>query len=566
MHLKLKLLNSIYVKSLENKFSSFQKALKYSRETQNEILKNIIFNNIETIFSKENNLPSMLTCKKQNLIDEFRKTIPISIYDDLEKYVKLIMDGHNRVLTKEKVIIFEKSSGSTSSSKYIPYTKSLFNEIHRGTATWIYDLYNTNPSLKNTKAYWSISPKMGTSEKTKSGINVGFNDDSEYFGPLERFFIRRILAVDPAVSATRDIESCRFITAKELLEQSDLGLISVWSPTFIIILLEYIENNIVELLKVIKVNAKRKKLIENSISINISKVGEKEKQKLDFLKLWPKLEIVSCWTSASSAIFLEQLKQNLNGVKIQGKGLFLTEGIVTIPISEYLAPILAINSHFYEFLPEDYQEENNFINKNKNTNTSTNINTFLPHELIVGKKYIPVITTGGGFYRYNTNDIVQVEHMVNYVPLLTYVGRADKRSDICGEKLCETFVANILSTLDKTVNIKFSFSMLAPIVNKNWVPYYGFFCEFNINLSKSQIEQVENYIEDQLCKNYHYNNCRKLNQLKKMKIYKVTNAIKIYEEVITSKDKKKIIGGIKIAYLDSYPYWLDEFSKRNVLL
>src|SRR5262249_44043144 len=65
---------------------------------------------------------------------------------------------------------------------------------------------------------------------------------------------------------------------------------------------------------------------------------------------WPHLCLLSMWTDAQAQRFIPPVVQRFAGVEIQGKGLLATEGVVSVPLFEAPAPVLAIRSHFYEFI------------------------------------------------------------------------------------------------------------------------------------------------------------------------------------------------------------------------
>src|SRR5208283_2217805 len=98
--------------------------------------------------------------------------------------------------------------------------------------------------------------------------------------------------------------------------------------------------------------------------------------------LWPQLALISCWTSAASSSMKSEVQERFPGVHIQGKGLLATEGIVSIPIDRYETPVAAATSHFLEFLDDDSGKYR------------------LISELEEGREYLPILTTGGGFWRY----------------------------------------------------------------------------------------------------------------------------------------------------------------------
>ena len=74
---------------------------------------------------------------------------------------------------------------------------------------------------------------------TAGGIPVGFADDTEYLGCLERAAVGRVLAVpSDVVRPGNRSDSFRRHTLAHLIIAPDLALVSVWSPTFLTTLLD----------------------------------------------------------------------------------------------------------------------------------------------------------------------------------------------------------------------------------------------------------------------------------------------------------------------------------------
>ncbi len=118
-------------------------------------------------------------------------------------------------------------------------------------------------------------------------------------------------------------------------------MISVWSPTFALQLLERLESlqqDVIEVLQsgswgnrqasLKEVTAPRSS--ESAQALITSSNGEQ----IDFKKLWPKLSLVSSWDTAGSKAWAEKLKEKLPSVQFEGKGLWATEGVVTIPYND----------------------------------------------------------------------------------------------------------------------------------------------------------------------------------------------------------------------------------------
>ncbi len=142
-------------------------------------------------------------------------------------------------------------------------------------------------------------------------------------------------------------------------------------------------------------------------------------------ELWPRLTLISCWTDAAAARGAVELQSMFPNVEIQSKGLLATEGCVTFPLVGRPAPVLAVGSHFFEF-----QEEGR-----ENEDADPFAGCRLAHELDRGGRYSVVLTTGGGLYRYRLNDSVEVVGFEHECPLLRFLGKTDRVSDLVGEKL-----------------------------------------------------------------------------------------------------------------------------------
>src|SRR5205823_7378219 len=106
---------------------------------------------------------------------------PVVTYDDIEPLITRVCDGEANVLTTEPVLMVEKTSGSTSAAKFIPYTATLRRQFIRALAPWMTDLYATYPDLTDGRAFWSVSPLANARERTRGGVPIGFDDDRDYF-------------------------------------------------------------------------------------------------------------------------------------------------------------------------------------------------------------------------------------------------------------------------------------------------------------------------------------------------------------------------------------------------
>ena len=74
-----------------------------------------------------------------------------------------------------------------------------------------------------------------------------------------------------------------------------------------------------------------------------------------------------------------------------------------------------------------------------------------------------VLTTGGGLYRYQLRDEVEVVGFFRRCPLLRFLGKSDRVSDLVGEKLAEAHVQGVLDRLLAAAELQPRFALLVPV-------------------------------------------------------------------------------------------------------
>lgn len=442
---------------------------------------------------------------------EFQNAVPIVSYDELRPWIERIKAGEQGVLTEEPVLMLEKTSGSSSAAKYIPYTSSLRREFQRAVGAWMFDLYAHNPSLACGTAYWAITPLGREPEVTAGGLRVGFENDTEYLGAAERFLLRKILAVPEEVARIPELDTALYVTLRFLLQSPSLRFISVWAPSFLTILIEHLQSNAERLLADLHDGALRPperlpdalaSLLKNKLRAEPARAwalghARLENGVLRARDVWPNLRVISCWTDAASRTAVPAMRGLFPDVLVQGKGLLATEGVVSLPLLKHGACMAAVNSHFYEFIEHPGATPR------------------LLHELEANHEYSVLLTTGGGFYRYRLGDRVRVTGFAGSTPLLEFLGKEDGVSDFCGEKLSPAFVGSVLEELSIERAYSSDFAMLAPSQQESL--RYVLFLQ-----GKDSETDLAFQLEKKLKQNPHYAYCRRLGQLAAPRIFQIT--------------------------------------------
>jgi hypothetical protein len=225
-----------------------------------------------------------------------------------------------------------------------------------------------------------------------------------------------------------DVERWRYVTLLALLRRRELRLVSVWHPSFFELLLAAARDAWPLLCEDIRAGGCR---CEQADWARAGPDGKRARELLQLGPLacrewWPRLRVISAWGGGAAEAGLADLRQRFPGVLAQPKGLLATEAAVTLPWRGRHA--LAVTAHFFEFL-----------------DASGNI--WRTHELEAGRRYEVVVSNGGGLWRYRLGDLVEVEGFEKATPALRFLGRVGNVSDLRGEKISETFVAEVLEKL-----------------------------------------------------------------------------------------------------------------------
>ena len=424
-------------------------------------------------------------------IEEFRSRVPIRTYEGLRPWLDRVADGETSVLTREPVIAFEETGGSTSGRKLIPYTSSSLLAFRAAVLPWLANLAERRPAAFAGRAYVAISP-VARQPHSIGGVPVGVDTEGAYLGADLVPAFMKVLAVPPSVAGQTDIDEWRFATLAHLLAAADLTIISIWSPTFMIGLLDAIPRHAERLMRVVRdgafgllPGAARAQDVDAALA----------RTPIDTQRLWPRLDTVSAWADGTSRVYANRLAEMLPHAVLQPKGLLATEGAVTMPGTASW-PVPALSSAFLEFIDDAGR-------------------ALLSDELREGDTYRVVLTNPGGFYRYDLGDRLRCRGHAGSLPLLEFVGR-DVMSDLLGEKLSKSFINEALSAIGSP-------ACLAPRGTAR--PFY----ELLVDASHGgRPEPIAALIDERLCTNPQYAYARRIGQLGSVELRAVDRLIDRY--------------------------------------
>ncbi|MCP4135040.1 MAG: GH3 auxin-responsive promoter family protein [bacterium] len=500
----------------------YRNALADVETAQRRVLSELLEYSSQSAYGKRNSL------HKDMSWEEFSARIPVTDYKDWESLVSKQMEFGDELLSGEECERYQPTSGSTSKVKWIPYTNRFLAELDRAVSPMVVDVLAKQKHLLTGKQYWSLS-WMPTEYRNESGENM--NDDSKLLPWYKRILVEQTMVVPNEISFAPTSDGALFATLAYLAAARNLTVISVWSPTFALNMFEQLSTYRQELADVLR-SGKWGAWTDELSFLSCPRSAEASSVlrvwdgnvTSDFLKkFWPNVSMISSWDTSTSAIWARELKELFPDAEFQGKGLWTTEGIITMPF-EGKYP-LAVTSHFYEFIDLE-------------------TGTLHPSwDLQKGQVVKPLISTGSGFFRYAINDRLKVVDFIKTCPCFEFQGRIDE-VDMVGEKIAPGIAMSVLNRAGDRYSVR-ALSLLAIAANTSGKskPYYLLLCEEDNSFGEMKKEVAE-YADSLLRESFHFKLARDLNQLAPTKVLFHPDARKLYQQI--AETRGMILGDMKI--------------------
>ncbi len=416
---------------------------------------------------------------------DFRARLPVVTWDDLAPWLARQRASEGRVLLPGPARFYEKTSGSSGAAKLVPYTNALLRSFTRMFAIWAHDLIANGPRFRTGQLYFSVSPSFAPAAVTERGVSIGLEDDTDYLGPWLKPLLRPFFIVPPGASHARQPSAWKRIVATQLVRSPRLEVLSVWNPSFIKVLLDWIGDHRDELARALRLDG------------DSARAEALAQDPIPWTRLWPELKLVSCWASAGAAPLARALEAMLPGVLLQGKGLLATEAPMTVPSIRAQGHLPLVDEVYFEF-----EEEHGGALRTLD-------------EVDVGGVYNLIISQRAGLLRYRIGDRVKVSHRYRRTPCLEFLGRGAATSDLVGEKLHEDFVRGVLAQLDLGGAF---FQSLVPVRSPQ--DRYVLL----LDASSREAATIGHELDAALSQAHHYGHARALGQLAEARVLIVPRA------------------------------------------
>lgn len=474
---------AMFVRAAQPDVERWQAALDAPGAVQARRLAQLLEAGHDTAFGRQHGFAEIRSA------EQFRERVPIRDTAAFLPWLERAAQDTEQVLTRERPAFFERTSGSTARGKLIPYTPAFLRELQAAMIVWLASMAREHPGVTAGRAYWSMSPALQPPGTTLNGIAIGSTSDLDYLGTSSAAALVGTLLVPPLDG---DPAAWRRQTLRAMVADETLAMLSVWSPTFLTSLLRPLfspgEPESTRDLEWIEANLPAARAVALREAIAHGRCDA----------LWPRLAAVSSWMDGPSRVYAESLRTRFPAaVQWLPKGLFATEGVVSIPFGDGSGCPLAIGSHYLEFLFDD----------GRVCDVSG---------LALGDEAAVLLTTGGGLYRYALGDRVRVTRFTERTPCIAFVGRAGASCDLVGEKLDERMVGDALAP----VFASGASACLVPDAQAD-VPHYVMLLA---GVPRESAEMLRDAVEARLDRIFHYAHARRIGQLAPLRVRRLSDA------------------------------------------
>ncbi len=466
----------------------FQAATRQPQQAQLQKLLSIVRSNRDTVFGKAHRFDSIRS------VADFQRNVPVCSYEDLGPYIEAIMKGRRAQLTQEQPFMFATTSGTTTKPKFIPITETHLRDYTHAFQIQNYQLIRDYPHGAEGRFLILTS----NDEEGRSPGGIPYGAVSGVLNRRQPAVIRRHFAVPYELGKISDVETKYYLMLRMAASQNVTAILCC-NPSSLLLLTDQLLERGETLVRDmydgrVDPDHKPPQALNDAFQPYLRACPQRARELAQIMAgpgrllpryIWPNLAVISCWKGGPMSFYLAKLPGSYGDVPVRDFGYMASEGRGSIPLSnDGAGGVLAITSHFFEFLPEEELD-------------SLSPSYLTADELEVGRRYYIYFTTAAGLYRYNINDLIEVTEYYENTPVIQFVRKGAGVSSITGEKLTEDQVRVALCQAVERLGLT-ELKHFTAAVQLDDPPYYTCFAETSGHLSARLGEEFIELFEGSL--------------------------------------------------------------------
>lgn len=440
---------------MRREVANFRRQTQHCRETQQAVLEDLLRLNADSDFSRTHKLTEVRNSS------DLRSHVPVADFEYYRPYVDRLKQGEVSALlgSKQKLLMFTLTSGTTADSKSIPITQRFLEDYRRGWKIWGIQAYDAHPPLFVS----DIVQLVGDHQQYNTPGGHPCGNITGLVSAIQNPLVKTMYTVPDLVAKIKDPDARYYTALRCAVANPRVGMVMTANPSTLVHLAKLGDAHKAELIRDIADGTLNPKYQVPAALRGLSSIRRKNPQRARELErmvshsgglyprdYWPGLALQAVWMGGSAACYLADLKEYYGDVPIRDHGLSASEGRMTIPCADGTTDgILDVGTHYFEFIPEAEAESQQPV-------------VLEAHELEPGRDYFILLTTSSGLYRYNIRDVVRCTGFFGTTPTLEFLNKGAHISSLTGEKLSESQVVSAVRSVAHPLGIRLSFFTVAP--------------------------------------------------------------------------------------------------------
>lgn len=446
-----------------------------------------------TEYGKEHHFKEILQALTyEELLRRFHKYVTPNNYDNLRPYIERQKTGEQNVIVPGKPVMYATTSGTTTEPKWIPITKRYLKSVYgKMTRCWITNFVIRRPNTFAGAVMFVVGKDV-----------EGYAPDGTVFGSVSGVtqrdapsFIRKMYVSYPEIFHISDYTARNYALMRVGIERN-VTLFLTPNPSTILELQNTVNEHLDDFITDIEQGTISDKIdipedIRKTLLSRLHPNPERAKE-LRYLKqqhevvlpkhYWPDIQLLSTWKCGNTQIYVDKIKDYFpEDIYHQELGYFASECRFGLCMDNGLDSVLFPHFHFYEFVAEEDLDK-------------SNPRFYQLHELEEGRRYCSYVTTFGGLYRYNMNDLIEVGPRYLNTPTVHMVQKINGIVSMTGEKLAEQQFIKAIRRTEKSTGLKTRFFVgFADVEESTYCFYYEF---ANSSVTQAQAEVFTQNVDE----------------------------------------------------------------------
>jgi hypothetical protein len=392
------------------------------------------------------------------MIDAFRRQVTVRTHAEMRPALDAVYHGRWQELCPSPPLFFSMTAGSTGQFKYLPVTREYRREVGRSSLIFYGALQASHPALRWRKAQFLVGSAEGG--QSPSGIPQGFASGFNYRNLPS--FLRRRFVVPYWVFTLDDASDRSYAAGRILAGDRRLGALCAISPVNLVNLREALEQHPDRLCEDIArgtltlrgsgaVRGGYRTRPDPELAQRLREIRRSEGRFPSRL-LFPKLEVLVCWQGGNMGYYLADLEASF--------GISRGSSCRSRPARP------SSRSRSSRIVPG--RRGDHLALPGVRARTRQAASPFEFDQLSASAEYRVVVTTAGGLYRYDMEDIVRVLEFRDRTPVIEFVSKCQRRVSVSNERITERDVTVAMTAASDRCRVRPAAFLFVPCSDRRY--------------------------------------------------------------------------------------------------